>query len=316
MEAVTVEVLNRLGRARARQRLDTFPATFGRSPACHVILDERDVSAVHARLVRADDGALVLEDAGSANGLFVGKAKVPRVVLGRRTEVRLGSARLRFLAKDAPVEKTFVGAAPTGGAWAAWGAGALGVLALQPFAHDLLRNPWAPDPAESALLGLLLVGAVLLWAFAWALASRIFQGQLRYSEHVWVSAATASVGVLLNGWLVPFAGFALQLTGTLRLLAGALNALCITWLLAEHLRRASNWSLWRVRLLAFGLVGSVVAMVWLEHLSSLTKPSGTLPLQDSALPPAFLLRQVKTPDDLFSQLPALQTEVDALRDAP
>ena len=60
-------------RGRSYELLDEL--TVGRAAGCHIALDDRFVSQLHARMFRRDDQCFV-EDLGSTNGTFLNEAKV------------------------------------------------------------------------------------------------------------------------------------------------------------------------------------------------------------------------------------------------
>ncbi len=77
------------------QRGRTFPLvdelTIGRAPGCHISVDDRFVSQLHAR-VFARGGQHFVEDLGSTNGTFLGDQKVDAPALvSKGGRVRVGS---------------------------------------------------------------------------------------------------------------------------------------------------------------------------------------------------------------------------------
>lgn len=70
-------------------------ALIGRLPECDVTLEDPSVSRRHARLQR-EDGAWVVEDLGSTNGLKVNGRDVRRAELAHGDLVCLGSVELKF----------------------------------------------------------------------------------------------------------------------------------------------------------------------------------------------------------------------------
>jgi pSer/pThr/pTyr-binding forkhead associated (FHA) protein len=78
--------------------LGDSPVTLGRGHDCTLVLDDDYASTHHARLV-PDEGRWVVEDLGSTNGTYLGRAKVSRptpVPLG--TPIRIGKTSLELRA--------------------------------------------------------------------------------------------------------------------------------------------------------------------------------------------------------------------------
>ncbi|MBA2293892.1 MAG: FHA domain-containing protein [Actinobacteria bacterium] len=80
---------------------ETFEAAglrtlIGRSPDCHVFLDDVTVSRKHAEIVR-DDETYVIRDLGSLNGTFVNRHRIESVELQADDEVQVGKYRMTFL---------------------------------------------------------------------------------------------------------------------------------------------------------------------------------------------------------------------------
>lgn len=67
----------------------------GRSRECDLVLDDPNVSRRHAEL-RRDDGAWVIADLGSTNGVKVNGRRVQQATLMPGDEITLGRARLSF----------------------------------------------------------------------------------------------------------------------------------------------------------------------------------------------------------------------------
>lgn len=75
----------------------------GRDPRCGVVLGHREVSAHHARLLRAGDGYL-LEDLQSRNGTLLNDRPVTRIRLADGDRIQIGRTTLRYEAgAKAPV---------------------------------------------------------------------------------------------------------------------------------------------------------------------------------------------------------------------
>ena len=68
----------------------------GRSPECHIFLDDVTVSRRHAEIVRNGD-TFTIRDLGSLNGTYVNRRRIESTVLQQDDEVQIGKYRLTFL---------------------------------------------------------------------------------------------------------------------------------------------------------------------------------------------------------------------------
>jgi hypothetical protein len=76
-------------RGRSYELLDEL--TVGRASGCHIALDDRFVSQLHARMFRRD-GQCFIEDLGSTNGTFLNDVKVTSpALLSKNDLVRIGN---------------------------------------------------------------------------------------------------------------------------------------------------------------------------------------------------------------------------------
>jgi hypothetical protein len=88
----------RAGGGRAGETFETagLRTLIGRSPDCHVFLDDVTVSRRHAEIVHEND-AYVIRDLGSLNGTFVNRHRIESAVLEADDEVQIGKYRMTFL---------------------------------------------------------------------------------------------------------------------------------------------------------------------------------------------------------------------------
>ncbi|HEX2302539.1 MAG TPA: FHA domain-containing protein [Gaiella sp.] len=88
----------RAGGGRAGETFGTagLRTLIGRSPDCHVFLDDVTVSRKHAEIVREND-TYVIRDLGSLNGTFVNRHRIESSVLSADDEVQIGKYRMTFL---------------------------------------------------------------------------------------------------------------------------------------------------------------------------------------------------------------------------
>jgi hypothetical protein len=88
----------RAGGGRAGESFATagLRTLIGRSPDCHVFLDDVTVSRRHAEIVHENDD-YVIRDLGSLNGTFVNRHRIESSVLADDDEVQIGKYRMTFL---------------------------------------------------------------------------------------------------------------------------------------------------------------------------------------------------------------------------
>jgi hypothetical protein len=88
----------RAGGGRAGETFETagLRTLIGRSPECHVFLDDVTVSRRHAEIIHEDE-RYVIRDLGSLNGTFVNRRRIESATLSADDEVQIGKYRMTFL---------------------------------------------------------------------------------------------------------------------------------------------------------------------------------------------------------------------------
>lgn len=99
-----------MGQARPQMRGGTFvvsgatgdpltvgaePLIIGRRAGCHLVLEDRKVSATHCEVMATGRGVR-LRDLGSTNGTYVGEVRVVEALLDQAATVRCGDTELEF----------------------------------------------------------------------------------------------------------------------------------------------------------------------------------------------------------------------------
>jgi signal transduction histidine kinase/CheY-like chemotaxis protein len=116
--AATVEHLPKLisaaqltvseGSSRGARFKISESATIGRSPDATIMLDDPEISRLHARVSRVSTGEFVLEDLGSRNGTFVNGTRVNHRVLTCGDKIRVGPQTLLEFHGFDPTEDTII----------------------------------------------------------------------------------------------------------------------------------------------------------------------------------------------------------------
>jgi len=88
------------------------PRVIGRRHGCHLVLEDKKVSAMHCEVVATDRGVRV-RDLGSSNGTYLGEYRIVEALLQKPCTLRCGDTRLAFEPNE--VERVAVSKAKTFG---------------------------------------------------------------------------------------------------------------------------------------------------------------------------------------------------------
>src|SRR5262245_57631912 len=80
-------------------------AVIGRSPSCRILLEGPGVSRRHARIIITADDEVMIEDLGSANGVFVNGERIGGAqVLAEGDWLTIGGHSLQLVVDDRPAK--------------------------------------------------------------------------------------------------------------------------------------------------------------------------------------------------------------------
>lgn len=203
----TVEILARNGEVLHRHRAASLPIRVGRAYDNDFILDDEYAAAHHAVIEQGPDGALLMRDLGTRNGLNHGRKRVQELTLTGDTVVRMGHTSLRVRAADFPVPAELRDRTMHG--WEGLLPGSVGVLLAGLVA---LLVTWLADAQPFELLNYVLapsagIGAALLWSSMWAFMNRLFGRYTRLGRHLFIFGCglAALVGFRLIAAAVAYA---------------------------------------------------------------------------------------------------------------
>jgi hypothetical protein len=277
---IVVEVLGKSGNVAHRVRLDGSAAV-GRAYDNDVIVDDPFVDAHALHITASEDGAIVVRDLGTTNGVFAsdGTRLGESVSLHAGDVLRMGRTRIRVMRADSPVPPTLADsegrlrAMTSNRASLPSAALAFVVLwAIGSYNNSVEDFTFAVLVTE--LLGLLVVFGI--WAGAWALGTRLAGGRARFGEHATIAVALASVSIPV-GLVLSFMGFLWPNDGMT--LLGVVTAIAIaTVLLYAHLGVASRMPTGRR-----GIVGAsiVLSLAGLGYLANTVDPEPEVPVQSA-----------------------------------
>lgn len=303
-----IEVLGRDGQVRRCQRIEAWPLTIGRSPACDLVLDDVHLAACHASL-DLREGRPVLGLLDSVNGGWLGRQRLragESQVLGPNALFQLGATQLRLrraadpLAAEQPLLQR--PAVPRHGALLP--ALLLGWLFLLWFDQWSALNPDSPwidyAPAVLAPLGLLLA-----WAALWALVTQLFQHRFPFLAHLW-RALLGVAGLHVLSFLLPLLAYAFSARWLLVLDALLFPAglVALLWWQAVLVWPAAR------RALAFGLAGLLLGGLGLMVAKRQEQQYWFGPPYLAALPPPQMrLVSPRAPEQLIDSLRPLREQL-------
>ncbi len=305
-EVIWVEVLSRHRGVQSRHRVAGRGVRIGRAYTNDVILDDPYVAAEHVHIVRDADGRLLVEDVGSANGLFAahGRTRLPRLALGEEGVFRIGHTFIRVRSAEHAVapERVF---GRQSHAWAA--TCALGVLVLAIGAATLWLGDYGEFRAATYVLPL-LGGAILivLWTALWALAARIFAGHGRFERNLMIALAGA-LGLEAVGIATKVGAFGLSWNALANdTFVGYFTVLAATSV--AHLREINPARTFASAAVVAVLLGGAIAVVSL--IEGEARFGSRNAYAQTMLPPSLRLAPVANELSFFSSVEKLRSQVD------
>ena len=326
------------GGARTWHPLGERPLTVGRGLSNDLLLDDPYVDARHARIGLDENGAPVIEDLGSVNGLVGKDTRLPgRVPLHPGTEIRVGRTLLRFHDVEEAVAPALVDATASSATTAKesqkrlarWrraravrrivrlgrttparlltAAAAASAIAVYSWLGSSQRS--SASEALFAALGFAMI--VSVWAGIWAVASRVTVHRFNFVGHVGVASLVTLAGLVWSvaiEWVVFFFPDA----GLSDVLSVGIGLVLLSALVAGHLALASGLSRqrqWRAGFAVAGaalLIGGLATLVEEESFSDVPAFSGIVkPVAGEWLPTA-------TVDEFGGVMEKLKEQVDEM----
>lgn len=198
-----LEVLDKHGVVVNRLLVTQWPVTVGRALSADLVIDDPHIAAEHLRISELDTGFVQVQVLNTVNGVRRGYGTLMQ--RGMRfdwtgsDDLGLGRLRLRLRLAAAPVAPEQV--LPTF-AWKPVGITLALVVAL---AVTTLLDAWFEATSSAKFIQAaipamtLLLASVGLWAGVWALATKLFTGQLQFVRHVRIVCAVLLADVLVSG---------------------------------------------------------------------------------------------------------------------
>ena len=307
---IWVEILSRQRDVLTRHRIAGDSLTIGRGYANDVVIDDPHVAADHLRIGRDADGALVAQDLGSVNGLYLEgiAARVPQVTLDGHAAIRIGQTLLRIrddayaVAAEQPIVTRR----------ARWPL--LVLLTLIILGIELI-GAWRGDfrefkPATYIQPLLVVTGIVGIWVTVWTLISRVAARAARFESHLLIGLVAMLTVSVANEFL-DFGAFAFSMPDLVEA-RFALGFVVMGAAAFIHMRVIGPT---RLRLKLAGAVALPVLMVGYHSIIDADQQRTLDPPNyvHLMLPPAVRLTPLKTEDQFLKDLGDMKERIDKAR---
>jgi len=316
MEApIIIEILDRFGKVKNRQKVNQFPLKIGRSYKNDIILDDNYVSPEHVELMLDGDGHILATDLHSDNGMFTLHPLIRHDILTLKDDqrIRIGHTDIRIRQENFEVKETFF----DHGRPSEWHLLMTNALFLPLIwaltAGILLGNQYFATTHEVHFN--LLLGAVLpvfivitIWTFIWSIVSKIITHKFYFAYH------GIFVGLLLSGFYFielafEYLEFIFPIGGLADLLV-IFSDLAFTFLLFYgHLRQSTHFTKRKTRISSAITTGLIVGVAYL--ISYVNEPHyQSQPVYSSIMkPPAFVMKKAVSIDEFFTHTSQLTESI-------
>jgi len=310
---IWVEILSRQRDVLARHPMVGDALSIGRGYSNDVVIDDPHVAPDHLRIRRDADGALVAEDLGSVNGLYLdgGAQRLDRVRLDGDAPIRIGQTLLRIRDSSfaVPAERPLV--RPR------WPLAALLIVII--LGIELI-GAWRADfreikPATYIQPVLQVTVIVGLWVAFWTLLSRVIARAARFETHLLIGLV-AMLTVSVANEITDLGAFALSWPG----LAEASFAVGFIVMGAAAFAHMRTIGPARLRLKLGGAVAIPVLMIGYHSVTDADQQRSLDPpaYVHRLFPPAFRLAPIKSENRFLKDLGDMKERIDKARanDAP
>jgi hypothetical protein len=305
-----IETLARNGDVLHRHQVEALPIRLGRGYDNDFILDDAFAAPSHAVIEADEDGALVLRDLASKNGVIHRGKRHTRLALTGETVFRIGHTTLRVRAADFAVAPEVVDRTRHG--WEGALPGLVGILLI---AATALFTVWINDTQSFQLVRYLQalaygIGAGLAWGGAWAFGNRLFGRHARLGRHLFIfgCAVTALTAYKI---VSSAAAYAFSLEGLTRYSSHAAIAIA-AGMLFYHLCtvKPHNTRRFAMTCLILALLGSGLTLLSNEQRTGSLADS---PYMSVVLQPAMRVSPDHSVDEFMADVNGLKARLDEER---
>ncbi len=317
---VFAEFLDKRGNVKERVRVDSFPATIGRSYANTVIVDDPLVSPEHLRLLLNNEGGVIIEALATENGTWL---STPRERMERHTipaggeaVIRVGQTILRlrgndFVLKPAAPSRRLFGIPDrlieNGVTSFLIFASAFG-LCIFTIAQSISKKViWSDLTGKSLFLLIILV----VWTTFWSFLSRLVTHSFRFMTHLAVSGI-ASIAFFVLITAVEYFEFFLSGPAAARVAEYLGLGIIISLLFYTHLSAISESSHYKCLFSSVLISAAMISIVLLIRYTKEKEFSTELNFSSVIKPIGRTWVRTVSSDQFFGDMRGLKAKVDTM----
>ncbi len=316
-----IEILDRFGKVKQRNRVEQYPFTIGRSYENNIIIDDPYISPVHLTIelnTSNDNNLLTVKDNDSDNGLFsIAPLKQhDNLIIHDNLRIRIGHTDVRFRSLHYQVKETALQRSTPS---------KLSMLATNFYSFlfiwivtggILLLDEYFAETGQvntkSTFSGIVAMYFLYTaWAGLWSIASKIITHRFYFTFHaILVSLIIFGLSVIevisenieFSFSLVNFSWWVLAVTTLLFTIA----------LIYGHLSFSSTLSKKKMFIAAILSAGSINFVIHLTQFLGKPEYSSQLVYSKSIKAPDFIMSNIRTSNDFFAAAVDLKDQVDQL----
>jgi len=313
-----IEILDRFGKVRQRNRIDNYPYTIGRSYNNDIIIDDPYISPIHLKIDNNVNNIFTVNDNNSENGLFSTSPlkQHDNLIIHNNLRIRIGHTDIRFRSIDYPVKETALQRSTpsklsmlTTNFYAflfVWL-----VTAILFFTDEYLAETgeFSFKTTISSIVAMYFLFAI--WSVLWSIASKVITHRFYFTFHA-VLICLMIFGITVIEVISENIEFAFSFVNFSWWIIALATLLFSITLVYGHLSLSSTLSKKKMLIAAFLSAGSINFIIHLTYYLEQTDYSTQLVYSKSIKTPDFIMSNIRSSNDFFASAVNLKEQIDRL----
>ncbi|MFV2060696.1 MAG: FHA domain-containing protein [Gammaproteobacteria bacterium] len=313
-----IEILDRFGKVKQRNRIDKYPFTIGRAYTNDIIIDDPYISPVHLKIDSNVNYIFTVADNDSENGLFstAPLKQHDNLIINNNLRIRIGHTDIRFRSLEYSVRETAIQRSTPS---------KLSMLATNFYtflfvwlfsAGIFIVDDYMAETGEVSFKTLLsgIIAMFFLfaaWAALWSIASKVITHRFYFTYHaVLICSLLITLTVIeIFSENIEFAFSLVDFTWWTLALTTAVFSIALIY---GHLNFSSPLSKKKMLIAAIISAGSLNFVVHLAYYLDKPEYSTQLVYSKSIKVPDFIMANIRSSNDFFASAVDLKEQVDEL----